>query len=129
MKRSTFFLITAIFAFIFAAMMLLVPASAAEGFGMVSTPETSLLFRSLGGMLLSAAILNFLVRHHPDSNTLKAILIFNISLNLLGMLSDVPGIMEGILPFSKAVPGHVVHLFIIVGSFIYLRKIKISAAA
>ena len=126
MKRSTFFLITAIFAFVFAAMMLLVPASAAEGFGMVSTPETSLLFRSLGGMLLSASILNFLVRNHPDSDTLKAVLIFNVALNLLGMLSDVPGIIEGILPFGKVIPGHIVHLFIIIGSFIYLRKIKSS---
>jgi len=127
MKRSTFFLITSIFAFIFAAMMLLVPASAAQGFGMVSTPETNLLFRSLGAMLLSVAILNFMVRNHPDSNTLKAILIFNIALNLLGMLSDVPGIIEGILPFGKAIPGHIIHLFIIIGSFIYLRKIKSPA--
>ena len=126
MKRSTFFLITAILAFIFAAMMLLVPGTAAEGFGMAPTPETNLLFRSLGGMLLSASILNFLVRNHRDSDTLKAVLMFNVALNLLGMLSDVPGIIEGILPFGKVVPGHIVHLFIIIGSFIYLRKIKSS---
>ena len=127
MKRSTFFLITAIFAFIFGALMLFAPTGAAEGFGMVSTPETSLLFGSLGGMLLSAAILNFLVRSHPDSNTLKAILIYNIALNLLGMLSDIPGFVSGVLPFTKAVPGHIVHLFIIIGSFVYLRRIKPSA--
>ena len=127
MKRSTFLLIAAILAFLFAALMLATPQAAADGVGMAATPETSLLFRSIGGMLLSVGLLNLMVRNHGDSNTLRAVLIFNIVLNFMGMVSDVPGFVGGFLSFSKVLPGHIVHLFIIVGSFIYWKNTRPSA--
>ena len=66
MKGSIFFLITAIIAALFGSMMLFAPILTAENFGLVSTPETSLLFRSLGGMILSLGILNFIFTKYKN---------------------------------------------------------------
>ena len=79
MKRSTFFLIAAIVATAFGALMLLVPRFAAQGFNLAASGETDTLFRALGATLLSLAVLNFLVRNHPASETLKAVLWTNVA--------------------------------------------------
>ena len=70
MKRSLFLIITAIIATLFGGMMLFMPVKAAEGFGMTSTLETALMFRSLGGLILCSGVLNFLVRNEGDSKAL-----------------------------------------------------------
>jgi hypothetical protein len=75
MKRSIFLLIVALIAFLFGTMLLLAPAKAGEGFGFASSPQIDVLFRAMGGMILSAGILNFMVRSHADSPTLKAVLV------------------------------------------------------
>jgi hypothetical protein len=124
MKRSLFLIITAIIATLFGGMMLFMPDKAAEGFGMTSTLETALLFRSLGGLILCSGVLNFLVRYEVDSKTLKAILIFNIMFHAISMTNDIIGVSQGILTFDKVIPGQVAHIFIGIGSVIYLLKIK-----
>ena len=124
MKRSTFLLITAIIALIFGGMMLLVPDKASEGFGLVATPESNLLFRSLGGLILGSGVLNFLVRAHEDSKTLQAVLIFNVVFHAISMANDFLGAYQGILRFDKIIPGQSVHLFIGIGSIIYLMRMK-----
>ena len=126
MKRSIFLLLTAIIAAIFGCMMLFVPDKAAEGFGLISNPVTTMFFHLLGGMILSAGILNFMVRNDKDSTTLKAILIFNIIFHVLGMGSDILATTSGVIEFSKIIPGYVVHIFVGVGSIIYLVKMKTS---
>ena len=126
MKRSIFFIITAVMAIMFGSMMLLAPTFAAENFGLASTAETSLLFRSLGGVVLPLGILNFLVRNEPNSNTLKAILIVNILSHAITMCNDLYGASNGVLLFSKIGGGIVAHLFIGIGSLIFLLKMKSS---
>jgi hypothetical protein len=105
-------------------MMLFMPEKAAEGFGMTSTPETALLFRSLGGLVLCSGILNFLVRKEGDSKALKAVLIFNIAFHAMSMSNDFVGVSQGIFTLQKTIPGQIAHLFIGIGSLIYLVKIK-----
>ncbi len=124
MKRSIFFIITAVLATLFGGMMLFAPAFTAESFGLASTPETSLLFRSLGGLVLCLGILNFLVRNEPNSNALKAVFIINILSHVISMANDFYGASQHILEFSKLGGGMVAHLFIIIGSLIYLLKMK-----
>lgn len=128
MKRSIFFLLASILGLLFGGMMLLVPEKAAEGFGLVASSESALLIRSMGGMITAAAVLNFLVRHHPDSTTLAAVLIFNIVFHAFGLLADLIGLSQGIIMLNKIIGGQVAHLFVGIGSLIYLMKIKNKAA-
>jgi hypothetical protein len=124
MKRSLFFIITTVVAVLFGGMMLLAPEKAAEGFGMMSSNETALLFRSLGGLILATGVLNFLVRNDADSKTLKAILIFNIVFHALSMLNDFAGVYQDVIGFDKIIGGLIAHLFIGIGSAVYLSKMK-----
>lgn len=124
MKRSVFLIISAIVGILFGGMLLYAPSTSAENFGLTSTPEISLLFRSMGGMILSLGILNFLVRNEPDSYALKAILIFNLMTHLIGLIIDMNGIREGVLMFNRVAVGFAVHILISLGCIYYLTRIN-----
>ena len=124
MKRPIFFTITAVLAVLFGGMMLFAPEFTSENFGLEATPESSLLFRSLGGLVLSLGILNYLVRNEGDSIALKAVLIINMVSHSIGMGNDFYGVSQGVLEFSKLGGGMIAHLFIIIGSAFYFYKMK-----
>jgi hypothetical protein len=124
MKRSLFLTLVAILGFLFGGMLFLAPAKAVEGFGVASSPESILFFRIMGSMILAAGLLNLLVRKEGDSNALKAVLIFNIVGHGLTMIADIGGVASGTLQFSKIAVGQVNHLFIGIGSLVYLMKMK-----
>jgi hypothetical protein len=124
MKRSTFLLITALLAGLFGCMMLLMPAQAAGNFGFSADPMSSLLIRSIGGMILSKGVLSFLVRNHGDSMTLRAVLLFNVLVHTLALIIDLSGVAQGVLSMDKIAVGIITHLFIGIGSLIYMMKIS-----
>ncbi len=124
MKRSLFFIIVAVLGLLFGGMMLVASDKAAEGFGLTSNPVIALLFRILGSAILSSGLLNFLVRNDANSNTLKAVLIFNIVFHGIGMCVDLSGVSSGVLEFGKIVPGLISHLFIGIGSIVYVMRIR-----
>lgn len=124
MKRSVFFIIIAIVGILFGGMLLYAPGMSAENFGWTPTPEISLLFRSMGGMILSLGILNYLVRNEPDSYTLKAVLIFNLMAHLIGLIVDINGVREGVLMFNNVAIGFAVHILISLGCIYYLTRIN-----
>ena len=124
MKRSVFLLITAIVTAVFGGMMLFAPGQASATFALTHDPEISIVFRWMGAMILSSAAMNFLVRNDGDSNTLKAVLIFNCVAHALTLVVDFLGVTEWVLEISKLIPGIVVHIFICIGSVIFLLKIK-----
>jgi hypothetical protein len=127
MKRSIFLLIVALLGFLFGLFLLLLPGQAAEGFGFTSSPQTDILFRAMGGMIFGTGLLNFMVRSHPDSPTLAAVLWFNVSAHGLGLLVDMIGISDGTMELSKIAVGQVVHVFVILGSIMYLMLMRRSA--
>ena len=122
MKRSVFFLITALLSFLFGGTMIFMTSKASEGLGMSTSHETLALLRAIGGTFLSMGILNFLIRDNVDSKSLRDILVFNIVVHLSGMLIDFWAINEKTIMLSKTVPGHIFHLFVIIGSIIFLQK-------
>lgn len=124
MKRSIFLLIVAIIAILIGGISILLPDKMAEGFGGTSTPLLIFLVRELGVFSLCAGVLNFLVRNDTDSKTLKAIFIFNISYHMIMLPVNFIGISQGALSFGQAIPPLVIHLFVGIGSLIYLVKIK-----
>ena len=124
MKRSLFFIITAIIGVLFGALLFLAPAKGADGFGVEASPIVVALFRALGAMILGMGIMNFLVRNHPASPTLKAVLLTNIFSHGLTMIADISGVIAGTLQFSKIAVGQGTHIFIGIGSLIYLLKME-----
>lgn len=122
MDRSIFLLITAIVSAIFGLVTFVAPANAAKGYGITSTPEVNWLFRILGAMVLSAGILNFMVRDQADSIAIQAILVFNIVFYFLRIANDIVALRQKLFPITKIWIGELVHLFISFGSLGYLLQ-------
>jgi hypothetical protein len=124
MKRSTFLLISSILSFAFGILMFLLPGLAAKSLGIVSTHETTSLLRGMGGLIIGSGAVIFLLRNNKDTGTLKVLLITNIITHLLGLSADIWGVADGVLTTSKIVPVEMTHLFVGIGSFICLLKLK-----
>ncbi len=127
MKRSIFLLITAIFAALFGGMMFFLPDKVAEEFGTAPTPFSTFLMREMGLVILCSSVLNFIVRNDGDSLALKAIFVFNMAYHVTMMPIVFIGVSQGIFTMEKAIPGLAAHLFIGIGSLIYLMKMRTSA--
>lgn len=125
MKRSTFLLIAAILSFVFGAMMFFAPAIGAK-IGLAATPETESVLRGLGGLIIGSGTINLLLRNQIDINALRGLLLANIITHLLGILADVWGVSDGVLPIAKIAPVEITHLFIGIGSLIYMLRLKTS---
>jgi hypothetical protein len=128
MKRSTFFLATAILSALFGGMMLLLPGKAADGFGIASTPHHLMFLRAMGEAILAMGALNFLVRHDEDSRTLRSVLVLNALYHLLGLGNDFYSVAQKTIGLVDTLPGIVTHLFIGVGSVIYMLKVHTAGA-
>ena len=124
MKRSVFFIITAILGLLFGGMMLFFPVFAAENFGITPTPQLMQMLRSVGGVDLCLGILSLLVYNEPDSKALRAILIVNLLSHLISMVVDGSASYMGVVAFSKIAPGLVAHLFIVIGALVYILKMR-----
>lgn len=124
MKRSLFFTLSAIICFLFGVGSLLVPFQATEQFGIAITPATSLIVRSLGGMIFSMGILYLLIRNQGDSILLKQILVYSIVAHCIGLGVTVYGMGAQLMPTEKLIPNLAVHLFMAVGSAYYWSKLK-----
>jgi len=122
MKRSLFLLITAILALLFGGLMFLAPSVAGGAFGIPVSVATDALFRILGATLLSLAVLNFLVRNQPLSETLVAVLWTDFATHALGLIADLWSVGAGAFTVTNALPGLVVHLFVGIGALIYIFR-------
>ena len=125
MKRSTFLLVTAILAAPIGFMSLFFPDQMAAGFGVTATPMILLLSRELGVFNLCTGGLNFLVRHHGDSKTLKAVLVYNLVYHATMLLVNVYSLTQGAFTAGQAVLPMVFHLFIGIGSYYYISRMKV----
>ncbi len=124
MKRSNFLLVSAILSFTFGVMMFFVPALGAKLLNIAPTPGTTSVLRGLGGLIIGSGAINFLLRNQNDIATLKALLLANIITHLLGISADLWGVLDGALETSKIAPVEITHLFVGIGSLIYLLKLK-----
>ena len=126
MSRSLFLTIVAFIALLFGGMMFLSPSTATSAFKMTGNNETAILFRVLGATVLPLALLNFLVRNHPASETLKAVLWSNVAIHVLSLGIDIWVAATGQLPIAGVAPGIVAHIFIAAGSFFYISRMEPS---
>ena len=124
MARSRFLLISGILSFIFGAMMFFVPSFGAQSIGISLAPESLSLIRGMGGLIIGSGAINFLMRNNSNSESIKALLLTNIITHIFGMGADIFGLMDGVLVLSKIAPVQITHLFIGVGSLIYLTTLS-----
>lgn len=127
MKRSTFLLLSALLSFVFGAMMFFVPAFAGGFIGMTAAPETLSVLRGLGGLIIGSGAINFFLRNQKDTEVLRGLLIANIITHVLGISADIWGVVDGALTLSKIAPVQITHLFIGIGSLIYLLKLNTAS--
>ena len=122
MSRPIFFLVISLVGLVFAGFMLLTPAGFAQNAGLSGSAETAFLFRALGAMILSVTLLNFMVRNHPASPTLAAVLWMNIAVHVLAGAVDLVGEAQGLVTFAHSAPGLAVHVLIAAGAYFYVRR-------
>ncbi len=128
MHRRLFFLWSGLIALAMGIVLLVSPTLAAQLFGVTPSTATDLLFRAMGATIVSTGVLNLLVRLHADSASLRAVLIFNIVSQVLNIAVDLFGVAAGTVAMSSMAPAQVVHLFILVGSWHYLRDLSRESA-
>lgn len=126
MKISVFLLISAIGAFAFGCMMFFIPGFAANLLAITSTAGTISVLRGMGGLIIGSAAINFFVRNTTDADTLRAVLWTNIITHTLGLSADMWGVFDGVLTVSKMLPVEMTHLFVGIGSLIYLVRLKMK---
>lgn len=123
MRRSYYFWVAAILALLFGLLMLFVPGQAASAFQLGSSNgSTNTIFRVLGSAELGLALLNFLVRDHTMSETLRAVLWTNVAIHGIGFLADLWSVQQGDVPFSGVAIGLVAHLIVLIGGAYYLWR-------
>ena len=122
MKRSYFFWIATILALAFGLLTFLAPGFAATQFQLAASPETDTTFRILGSVLLGVAVLNFLVRDQPMSETLKAVLWGDVSIHGIGLVGDIWSAAAGDIPWAGIAVGLVAHLIVLIGALYYLSR-------
>ncbi len=124
MKRSNFLLISAILSFVFGAMMFFVPVFAAKFLDIATTPQTISVLRGMGGLIIGSGAINFFLRDQTNISVLKGLLLTNIITHLLGIFADIWGVLDGALTTGKIAPVEITHLFIGIGSLLYLLRLK-----
>ena len=122
MKRAYYFWVAAILALAFGLLMLFAPAFAATQFQLTGSPATATIFRVLGSVMLGVALLNFLVRNHTMSETLRAVLWTNVAIHGIGFLADLWSVQKGDIPLSGAAVGLIAHLIVLIGGAYYLWR-------
>ncbi|HEX5172030.1 MAG TPA: hypothetical protein VFW11_22785, partial [Cyclobacteriaceae bacterium] len=127
MKRSIFLIITAVLSLLIGIMCLLSPDKMADGFGVAVTPLIIMLIREAGVSNLCMGFLNFAVRNHSDSMSLKAVLFFNMAYHALILPINIYGWSQGILSVDQVGPAFGIHLLLAIGFLLYALKIKTSA--
>ena len=117
MSRKLLFTITAVTAGAVGALALLFPRVLIAGVKMAATtPAAEVMARTVGVLLLGIAVLDFLVRDHEDSPSLRAILLTNLFVQLAILPIDPMAYATGVYGTPAAfVPNTVLHLVLATG--------------
>jgi len=124
MKRNVFFIISALLAWLFGLMMVFLPDSMAA----TTTTSFNIGMQWFGIALVSVGVINFFSRNDPGSKALRAVMIGNIFLHLVGGAADIYDYTRGIVQLSSILMGGVVHILMLVG-FVYFLFKKENAEA
>ncbi len=126
MTRKTFLSLTSIIATAIGLFALIAPSVLVESVKMASpSGAANVMARTVGVLILTMGVLDFFVRSHPDSPTMKAVLIANLVLQLGIMPIDPMAYASGTYhTLGSFVPNTILHLVLASGFIYYLVKMK-----
>lgn len=128
MKRKTFLTITSVVAFLIGCFALMSPSVLIENVKNAPPSETAnVMARTVGILLITVGLLDFLVRKHEDSPTLRSVLIANLVLQIGIMPIDPSAYLSGVYKtVGSFAPNTILHIFLAGGFVYYLAKMKKS---
>jgi hypothetical protein len=124
MSRKSFLMLTSFVALAVGLFALGAPA-VLLGTVKLAAPSSSanVMARTVGVLLITVGVLDFLVRDHADSPTLRAILIANLLLQLLIVPIDPLAYVSGVFhTLGSFLPNTILHLVLAGGFAFYLAK-------
>jgi hypothetical protein len=129
LSRKTFLTIAALIATLIGAIATLSPGFLLTVMkGADAAPAALVMARTTGVLLLFAGLLTWLVRDHPPSPTLRAVLIANAALQLLLLPIDPLGWASGAFTtLGSFVPNLVIHSALCAGFLLCLRRMNRTA--
>ena len=104
--------------------MFLIPVLSANFMGLNFNPESASLLRGMGGLIIGTGLMNMLGYRSNEFQLVQLILITNIVIQLLGISVDILGVYHGVLSAVRFAPVELTHLFVGIGSGIYLMLLE-----
>ncbi|WP_158624997.1 hypothetical protein [Corallococcus terminator] len=123
MTRTTWFTVTGCIALGVGLFATLLPDLLLEAKGVAAGPATRIWVREVGVLLLCLAVMAFLVRNHPDSPTMRALLVGNGLVHVGLFPIEIVAWHEGVISrLSGIVPNSAVHVVLAAGFFWFARQ-------
>ncbi len=97
MKLNLFLIINAVIAAVFGIIFALIPAQAAQMYGLTATASLNYVTRLFGIALIGIAVLSWLVKNVADSDARKAILLAFLVMDALGFVWTLIGQLRGVV--------------------------------
>lgn len=122
-RRSTFLLLSAAIGSVVGLLCVLWPTGLLASKGLAPDPVADIWLRQTGVLLLAMSLLGFLVRRHPLTPTLRAVL-WALALAQIGLLVvEVAAWAVGVIPGAAGIIGNcVVHLLLATGFCWFARQ-------
>lgn len=129
MNRKLFLTVVACVAFAVGSVALLGPGVFLEtGKGALPSEAARVMMREVGVLLVAVGLLGWLVRDHPDSPTLRAILLANAVLQVGIFPIEIVAYQRGVFPLlSGILPNSVFHVLAAAGFAYFAAKVPRTA--
>ena len=126
MSRKAFLTVTSVIVLVIGIFALIAPNVLITSVKVAAPSETAnVMARTVGILLISVGVLDFLVKDHEDSPTLRAILIANLFLQIGIMPIDPSAYVTGVYQtVGSFAPNTVLHIVLASGFTYYLAKMK-----
>jgi hypothetical protein len=129
MNRKTFLTITAVIVLLIGCFALIAPEVMISSVKYAAPSETAnVMLRTVGILLIAIGLLDFMVKGHEDSPTMRSVLIANLVLQLGIMPIDPSAYATGVYrTVGSFAPNTVLHVILACGFAYYLAKMRRDA--
>jgi hypothetical protein len=128
MKARWFLALSAVLAWLFAAMLLFNARKFEAPIGIDVTDKVATIAQAQGAILLGLGVINWMARSIADDGALTAILAGNLVVQLASLGVAARALVLGIFPMSAA-PAVVIHVLLGAGFAFYLMRVHMPRRA
>lgn len=129
MKRSVFLIVAGVLAILFGTNMLFMPGQMLDMVAVETNLSTRVVLQWMGCPLVSIGVMNLLSRSDEGSPALRAIMVGNILLHVMGEGIDVYDYLNAYIKLGGVIMGTVVHGTLTLGFLYFLTKLPKAAKA